>query len=119
MFGAMELPPLTLFSGLANETRLRSVVLLLQNDELCVCELMHALTLSQPHVSRHLGLLRENGLVLDRREGQWVHYRIHPQLADWERRILNELFKGVATQAPFIDDARALLEMPDRPARSA
>ena len=69
-------PPL--FALLADPTRLRCVVLLQREGELCVCELVHALDLPQPKVSRHLALLREAGVVEDRRAGQWVHYRLHP-----------------------------------------
>jgi DNA-binding transcriptional ArsR family regulator len=54
----------TLFRLLADTTRLRIVMLLQQAGELCVCELTHALDLSQPKISRHLAHLREGGLLL-------------------------------------------------------
>ncbi|HOP16540.1 MAG TPA: metalloregulator ArsR/SmtB family transcription factor, partial [Gammaproteobacteria bacterium] len=82
----MDIAPDNLFSSLANDTRLRSLMLLLRHDELCVCELTHALGVAQPQISRHLALLRESGLVSDRREGLWVHYRVHPELPDWVHR---------------------------------
>ncbi|MGB5736079.1 MAG: metalloregulator ArsR/SmtB family transcription factor, partial [Thiohalocapsa sp.] len=47
------------FSALANDTRLRCLLLLSRHAELCVCELTHALGASQPHISRHLAQLRE------------------------------------------------------------
>ncbi len=50
-----------------------------------MCELMTALDLPQPKISRHLGQLRKAGLLLDRRQGQWVFYRLHPLLNDWMR----------------------------------
>lgn len=111
----MDIAPESLFSSLANETRLRSLMLLLRHGELCVCELTHALGLAQPHVSRHLALLREVGLVSDRREGLWVHYRIHPDLPEWVRRVLQDVFDGAADRSPFADDARVLAQMPNRP----
>lgn len=104
-----------LFSSLANDTRLRCLMLLQAHNELCVCELTHALGISQPHVSRHLALLRDSGLVIDRRAGLWVYYRLNPDIADWIRNILNETYQGVASQSPYVDDAEALLQMPDRP----
>lgn len=110
----MDIAPDTLFSSLGNDTRLRSLVLLLRHDELCVCELTHALGLAQPHVSRHLALLRESGLVADRREGLWVHYRIHPDLPEWVRRVLQDTFAGVVERSPFVEDAQALAQMPNR-----
>ncbi|WP_295540158.1 metalloregulator ArsR/SmtB family transcription factor [uncultured Thiohalocapsa sp.] len=103
------------FATLAHDTRLRALVLLQQHGELCVCELTHALGASQPHISRHLALLRETGLVVDRRAGTWVFYRLHPALPGWVTRMLQETCAGVAHQSPFIDDARALAAMADRP----
>jgi ArsR family transcriptional regulator len=111
----MDIAPEGLFASLANDTRLRSLVLLLGHEELCVCELTHALGLSQPQVSRHLGLLRESGLVTDRRKGQWVYYRIHRDLPGWVNRVLEDLYGGVGGQPPFRDDAAVLAAMPARP----
>jgi ArsR family transcriptional regulator len=110
--------PGALFSALANQTRLRCLMLLLDHGELCVCELTRALRLSQPHVSRHLALLREGGLVRDRREGLWVHYRIHPDLADWKLGVLREIHGGLVDRPPFSDDAAALAESPGRPGQA-
>jgi ArsR family transcriptional regulator len=73
----MNLDADTLFRLLADTTRLR-VVMLLQAGELCICELTHALDLSQPKISRHLAHLREGGLLLTRRDGLWMYYRINP-----------------------------------------
>lgn len=105
----------TLFSSLANDTRLRSLMLLLGHDELCVCELTHALGVAQPHISRHLALLRESGLVTDRREGLWVHYRINPELPAWVSNVLRDVYDGVSGQKPFRNDASILDKMPNRP----
>ena len=63
------LHPLQLFKTLSDETRLSIVMLLREAGELCVCDLCSATTESQPKVSRHMALLRESGLVIDRREG--------------------------------------------------
>jgi DNA-binding transcriptional ArsR family regulator len=70
------LHPLHLFKTLSDETRLAIVMLLREAGELCVCDLCAATAESQPKVSRHMALLRESGLVIDRREGKWVHYRL-------------------------------------------
>jgi ArsR family transcriptional regulator len=71
-------PVVRLFRALSDETRLR-IVALLSHGELCVCHLEAALELPQPKVSRHLGVLKHAGVVLARREGSWVHYRLAPQ----------------------------------------
>ena len=105
----------TLFRMLADPTRLRMIMLLIADGELCVCELTHALGLSQPKISRHLAHLRETHLLASRRAGQWMYYRIHPELPDWALRILQQTLDGNRGTRPFVDDHRALTGMPDRP----
>jgi len=63
------------FKALSDETRIRLLKLLCER-ELCVCELMQALDMTQSRVSRNLGILREAGLVKDRRDGLWVFYSL-------------------------------------------
>ena len=111
----MNVEPRELFAALAHDTRLRCLLLLLQQEELCVCELTYAIGAAQPHISRHLAQLRELGLVSDRREGLWIHYRIHPELPDWVRAVLQATAEGVGQAAPFATDERALATMPNRP----
>lgn len=84
------LQPLEFYKSLADETRLLSLLLIEREGELCVCELMAALDLPQPKISRHLSQLRKAGLLLDRRQGQWVFYRLHPLLHDWMRDVLRQ-----------------------------
>jgi ArsR family transcriptional regulator len=103
------------FGALGNDTRLRCLMLLLREGELCVCELTHAIGASQPHVSRHLAQLREQGIVSDRREGLWVFYRINPSLPDWAYGVLRATASGMRNRAPFIDDEQALARMSNRP----
>lgn len=67
----------SLFKALADVTRLRILGLLLAG-EVCVCDIHESLKLPQPTVSRHLAYLRRTGLVLTRRSGLWVHYRLAP-----------------------------------------
>ncbi|HSB52527.1 MAG TPA: metalloregulator ArsR/SmtB family transcription factor, partial [Dissulfurispiraceae bacterium] len=64
------------FKALSDETRLR-ILKLLEHGELCVCDIFSALDMVQPKVSFHLGVLKEAGLIRDRKEGRWVHYRIN------------------------------------------
>jgi ArsR family transcriptional regulator, arsenate/arsenite/antimonite-responsive transcriptional repressor len=72
---------------------------LLGADERCVCEIHGALATPQPKVSRHLGVLRQAGLVLARRNGVWMHYRIHPQLPAWALRVLIHMRDGIPDEA--------------------
>ena len=66
-----------IFKALGDETRLRIMALLVDGDELCVCDIMAALSLPQSTVSRHLSYLRNSGLLIDRRQGVWMYYRLN------------------------------------------
>lgn len=107
--------PEDFFQALADSTRLRCVVLIAAHDELCVCELVHALDLAQPKISRHLKLLRDAGVVDDRRERIWVHYRLAQNLPAWARQVIRATVEANAPLSPFADDAMQLATMPDRP----
>lgn len=103
------------FQLLSDETRLRSLLLMQQEGELCVCELVYALGIVQPKVSRHLAALRDAGVVIDRRQGQWIYYRLHPELPDWARQVIDAMVAEAINQEPFINDMALLAEMPNRP----
>ena len=106
------------FKALSDLTRLRMLVLLSNEGELCVCELTHALDEIQPKISRHLAQLRELGVVLDRRQGQWIYYRINPDLPGWAWEVLAATAEGATTRAPFDQDLCALADMPYRPEKA-
>ncbi|MFT5788684.1 MAG: ArsR family transcriptional regulator [Shewanella sp.] len=108
--------PLAFFKALADDTRLRSLLLIQSESELCVCELMTALDEIQPKISRHLAQLRKLGLLVDRRQGQWIFYRINPELPCWASDILQTL----AQQQPELIELNLarLLQMGDRPERA-
>jgi ArsR family transcriptional regulator len=66
-----------LFKALSDKMRLRIMwVLCKANQELCVCEIMDSLKESQYNVSRHLKILKNSGLVQERKEGRWVFYSL-------------------------------------------
>jgi ArsR family transcriptional regulator len=65
-----------LFHALSDETRL-AVIEMLQDGERCVCDLQAALDAAQSRLSFHLKVLKGAGLVLDRKEGRWVHYALN------------------------------------------
>jgi len=71
-----------LFKTLSEPVRLRIIYLLLESAELCVCDLVDTLGLSQSVVSRHLAYLRNNDLVSTRREGVWIHYCVVQNCCD-------------------------------------
>jgi ArsR family transcriptional regulator len=82
-----------LFGALEDETRLR-IVALLSHRELCVCHIQQILGLSQPTISRHLRILRLAGVVIDRRVGRWVHYRLAPQADPGCARVMRPLIQS-------------------------
>ncbi len=66
--------------ALSNEVRVRIVALICANKEMCVCELVDELGLSQANVSRHVGILRDAGVLQDRKIGTWVLLRVDEAL---------------------------------------
>jgi len=66
-----------LFKSLADETRLKILWLLMAKEELCVCDIMGVLGITQSKASRHLRYLYYLGWVIDRREGVWMNYRLN------------------------------------------
>lgn len=111
------LTPTRLFKCLADETRIHLLLLITGEQELCVCELTCALDESQPKISRHLAQLRAAGLLADRRQGQWVYYRLHPQLPEWAHHILRTTLE--ANQDWLAPATQRLSDMGDRPLRAA
>lgn len=77
---------LNLFRALSNETRLR-IMVLLSKKELCVCQLEWALGLTQAKISRHLTVLKNAGLIKDRREGLWIFYSLSKAKNELERAV--------------------------------
>ncbi len=79
------------FKCLSDPTRLDILKIILERQNVCVCEITEILQLSQPKISRHLALLRNLSILLDERKGQWVYYRLNPDLPVWATSILNVL----------------------------
>jgi len=99
-----HLDPVRVFRLLGDDTRLRAALLIHQHGEVCVCELTDAIGVSQPKMSRHLGHLRDAGLVTTRRSGQWVHYALRVDCPAW----LQASFEALAGEARFADDQARL-----------
>jgi len=90
-------------------------MLMQAEGELCVCELTHALNLSQPKISRHLAHLREAGVLIARRDGTWMNYRINPDLQAWALEVMQATLAGVRNNEPFVSDRNMLGSMVKRP----
>jgi len=105
-----------LFDTLADATRRRILLLLQTQGELCVCELTAALNEIQPKVSRHLAVMKEAGMVIPRRQGTWMHYRL-AVLPAWTMDLLTALTRGAVAEIKA--DQKRLKAMAGRPDRIA
>jgi ArsR family transcriptional regulator, arsenate/arsenite/antimonite-responsive transcriptional repressor / arsenate reductase (thioredoxin) len=108
---------LSFYKALADDTRLKTLLLILQQQELCVCELTAALDETQPKISRHLAQLRKAAILQDRRHGQWVFYRLADNLPAWALEVLR-LTAG-NNSSLISDNLNKLKQMGDRPQRAA
>ncbi|MEF3047028.1 ArsR/SmtB family transcription factor [Pseudotabrizicola sp. L79] len=79
---------LTVLSALAEPTRLAAMRILDDGGEHCVCDLMRRLDATQSRMSRHMQILKQAGLVSDRRDAQWVRYRLRPDLPPHVRALV-------------------------------
>jgi ArsR family transcriptional regulator len=109
----VTLTPVSLFKCLADDTRARMTLLIARETELCVCELTTALDESQPKISRHLAQLRQCGVLEDERRGQWVYYRLHPDLPAWAVNMVDLVMQ--ANRGWLEINSQRLEHMRDRP----
>lgn len=110
---AAHISPGALFRAFSDELRLAAMLLIRDQQELCVCELTEAFGVSQPKVSRHLAILRDLELVETERRGQWIYYCLNPRLPAWILRVLDETAQnnGVLIETPLAQ-LRAMAERP-------
>lgn len=102
--------PVQLFKALADETRLRILALLLREEELCVCNIIAALSLPQSTISRHLAYLRRAGLVNDRRCGLWMYYSIAEMKGEFQPAVLALLRERLPALQTAAADTLSLAE---------
>ncbi len=95
------------FKGLADTNRLRMINLLL-HGELCGCDIQYVLALPQPNVSRHLSYLKHCGLVLDRRDGFRIFYRLADPRSERKRCLFEFLRQALRKEELFQQDIRRL-----------
>ncbi|MDD2532405.1 MAG: metalloregulator ArsR/SmtB family transcription factor [Candidatus Methanomethylophilaceae archaeon] len=70
-----------IFKALSDRNRLR-IVSMLAEGEMCACKLLENLSVSQPTLSHHMGVLIRSGLVEGRKDGQWMHYSLNKSRID-------------------------------------
>ncbi len=80
---------LPILNALSEPTRLAAIEMLSDGAERCVCQLMRELGATQSRMSRHMQILKQAGLVRDRRDAQWVRYRLEPDMTPRTRAIVD------------------------------
>jgi DNA-binding transcriptional ArsR family regulator len=98
-----------MFRLLSDQTRLR-MLLLLDKKELCVCQIMGILGISQPLVSRNLSLLSRGGFLEDRREGKLMYYRTTRQLDDAHKKIYDYIKEMLRNDETVFTDLNTLID---------
>ena len=97
------------FKALSDTNRLRILNLLL-HGELCVCDIQHVLASSQPNVSRHLAYLKNSGLVLDRRDGLRIFYRLAEPKLGTKKKLFEFLQDAYKSDEELQEDISRLRE---------
>lgn len=96
------------FKAVADETRMRIMKVLLERKNLCVCEIMQSLNITQTRVSKNLRILKEAGLVVDKKEGLWVHYSVAKNESKNIKKILIFLKQSLKGDKIVIKDKERL-----------
>ena len=105
------------FKVLADEARLKIIWLLFHHEELCVCDVMAALGITQSKTSRHLATLKHAGLVTDRKDGLWSHYALRPaqdELAKTHLALLRRSLADRPDAAPMLKSLQRSLNGKNR-----
>lgn len=97
------------FKALGDTNRLRILNLLL-HGELCVCDIQYVLEATQPNVSRHLSYLKNSGLVLDRRDGYRIFYRLADPRQGTKKRLFEFLRDAYKNEVQLQADKKRLKE---------
>ena len=97
------------FKALGDSNRLRIISLLL-HDELCGCDIQYVLENSQPNVSRHLAYLKNSGMVLDRRDGYRIYYRLSDHREPTKRLLFDFLRQVFGDEEQLQRDTQRLKE---------
>jgi len=110
--------PTSFYKCLTDDIRLKTLMLTHYHGELCVCELMEAMKEgSQPKVSRNLAVLKKAKIITDRKHGQWVFYRINPELPLWVKSVIAQTTEN---NIPLInDELQRLDKMQNRPDKAS
>jgi len=96
-----------IFRSLGDDTRLR-ILNLLSNRELCVCQIIEALRITQPNASKHLNRLRYSNIISCRKIAQWCFYSLNKNFIDGNRQLLDFLQAGWRNGRQYVLDRERL-----------
>lgn len=108
-----------IFATLANGTRLRCLALVASHDEICVCEIVDTLGISQSSASKALAALKQAGFLMDRRDANWNYYRRSRHMPPWQEALLDSTLQHLRTTSPYRDDLGHFVRQMKRSARAS
>ena len=113
-----DFEPISFYKTLTDDIRLKTLMLTHYHGELCVCELMAAMEEdSQPKVSRNLAVLKKAKVIADRKHGQWVFYRLNPDLPLWAKAVIAQTTENNIRL--ISNELQCLTNMQNRPDKSS
>lgn len=114
---SITVKPNDFYKCLTDDIRLKALMLTHYHGELCVCELMTALNEdSQPKLSRNLAVLKKAHIIVGRKHGQWMFYRINPDLPQWIKTVIAQTtYHNISM---ISDSIQTLKTMSDRPSKN-
>ena len=107
----MNIDHIQVFAALANETRLRCLHLVAINTEVCVCEVVEALNISQPAASKALNALKAAHLLTDRKDANWNYYALNSAMPKWLAAIVTATVDETANDTVFTADQKRFTQL--------
>jgi ArsR family transcriptional regulator, arsenate/arsenite/antimonite-responsive transcriptional repressor len=101
---------MSIMKALADPNRVR-IVCALEAGELCVCQIVEMLGLAPSTVSKHLSILRQARLIVDRKEGRWMYYRLPEETSTEAQGALALLRSSLASDSQILADAVRVAEI--------
>lgn len=98
---------LNLFKSISDRNRLRVIMALMTYEELCACQIIELLQVTGATVSKHLGQLNNAGLIISRKEGRWIYFRIKKD-DEQHKKFLNWLFEELKSSKDYLEDQKHL-----------